>query len=351
MLRPSPPAVVSWEITQKCNLACVYCYGSMRRQGRTTSRDEGDCILDQIEGLGAQRVILSGGEPMLHPDLDHIVQRITRRGTKCIICSNGTEIDGAAARRLRSLGIESMQISLDTPTRGTNNALRIGEADSFGSAIAAVAHLKSVGIAVAVGVTATRPSILEFDRLVLLLTDLGVDVMRVTKVMPTTGLHESYSVSPLAWYDFSRRYSSMRGPKISFEKVPIDPRCKSYLDRATKTLAEMRFAGDPRCLGCSAGSFICAIDTDGNVTPCPVLPVSCGNVFHTTLTEIWQQSPILCAIRARTSYGEPCVSCHHLELCGGCRAEAYMDKDDVLAGIECCPSYTHRSQPGREGSR
>ncbi len=75
--------------------------------------------------------------------------------------------------------------------------------------------------------------------------------------------------------------------------------------------------------GCIAGISYCRIYPTGEVTPCPYLPLSLGNIRETKFSEIWADSPVFRALRDRDTLTGKCGRCEYRGVCGGCRARAY----------------------------
>ncbi|HZN54934.1 MAG TPA: SPASM domain-containing protein, partial [Candidatus Polarisedimenticolaceae bacterium] len=94
--------------------------------------------------------------------------------------------------------------------------------------------------------------------------------------------------------------------------------------------------------GCPAGTHYLGIRPNGDVTPCPYLPVFGGNLRERSLAEVWSDSEPFVAIRARAELGGRCGACELSGLCGGCRARAYGATGDFMAEDPLC---THT--PGR----
>jgi len=89
--------------------------------------------------------------------------------------------------------------------------------------------------------------------------------------------------------------------------------------------------------GCVAGSGLCYIEPDGEVWPCPFIPISGGNVHHTPLSEIWYKSEIFQSLRDRERLtGEKCSVCQFKYICGGCRGRAYAHYGNYLGDDPMC---------------
>ena len=88
--------------------------------------------------------------------------------------------------------------------------------------------------------------------------------------------------------------------------------------------------------GCPAGTHYMGIRPNGDVTPCPYLPVFAGSLRSATLADLWTSSALFADIRRRTSLGGRCGACEMNGHCGGCRARAYGMTGDVMAEDPLC---------------
>ena len=83
--------------------------------------------------------------------------------------------------------------------------------------------------------------------------------------------------------------------------------------------------------GCPAGTHYMGIRPNGDVTPCPYLPVFAGTLRQSSLADLWTSSELFTDIRRRTSLGGRCGDCEMNGHCGGCRARAYGMTGDLMA--------------------
>jgi radical SAM protein with 4Fe4S-binding SPASM domain len=88
--------------------------------------------------------------------------------------------------------------------------------------------------------------------------------------------------------------------------------------------------------GCPAGTHYMGIRPNGDVTPCPYLPVFAGTLRKSTLADLWTSSELFRGIRLRTSLGGRCGECEMNAHCGGCRARAYGMTGDLMAEDPLC---------------
>jgi radical SAM protein with 4Fe4S-binding SPASM domain len=88
--------------------------------------------------------------------------------------------------------------------------------------------------------------------------------------------------------------------------------------------------------GCPAGTHYMGIRPNGDVTPCPYLPVFAGTLRTSSLADLWTSSELFAGIRRRTSLGGRCGECEMNGHCGGCRARAYGMTGDLMAEDPLC---------------
>ena len=88
--------------------------------------------------------------------------------------------------------------------------------------------------------------------------------------------------------------------------------------------------------GCPAGTHYMGIRPNGDVTPCPYLPVFAGTLRSASLADLWTSSELFTGIRRRTSLGGRCGECEMNGHCGGCRARAYGMTGDLMAEDPLC---------------
>jgi MoaA/NifB/PqqE/SkfB family radical SAM enzyme len=98
--------------TRRCNIACAYC-NEYDHISAPVPTEEMMRRVDRLADLGISIVTLSGGEPLLHPDLDDLIRHIRKRGIIASLITNGYLLGVERIRRLNDAGLEYMQISID----------------------------------------------------------------------------------------------------------------------------------------------------------------------------------------------------------------------------------------------
>ena len=98
--------------TRRCNLACTYC-NEFDDFSNPVPTDEMFQRIDRLGAMGTSIVTISGGEPLLHPDLDGIIARIRKNGMMAGLITNGYLLVADRIERLNRAGLEYLQISID----------------------------------------------------------------------------------------------------------------------------------------------------------------------------------------------------------------------------------------------
>src|SRR6202011_19575 len=111
---------------RRCNLACEYCneYDDFSKPVPTETMFE---RVDKLAELGTSVITISGGEPLLHPELDEIIHRIRKRGKIAGLITNGYLLVSERIQRLNRAGLEWLQISIDnvTPDKVSKKSLKV----------------------------------------------------------------------------------------------------------------------------------------------------------------------------------------------------------------------------------
>lgn len=112
LLRTDHPVLAHVIPMRRCNLACTYC-NEFDKTSDPVPLAEMQRRLDKLAELGTAVITISGGEPMMHPDLEEIIAHIRRRGMIAGLISNGYYMTPERIRGLNRAGLQYLQISID----------------------------------------------------------------------------------------------------------------------------------------------------------------------------------------------------------------------------------------------
>ena len=135
--RPFKPLYVKLKVFYGCNLKCEMCNHWRETREPPLSSTRIREALDELAALGTRKIHISGGEPMLRPQVPDMVEHASSLGIKVTMTTNGTLIDKVRAKRLVEGGLRGVNISIDSPVRKMHEKIR-GVEGSFKATIKAV---------------------------------------------------------------------------------------------------------------------------------------------------------------------------------------------------------------------
>jgi radical SAM protein with 4Fe4S-binding SPASM domain len=350
------PYVVSWNLTYRCNLACEHCYLDAGGAPQVETENFADrselgteeCfrVIEQIAAFAPECLtILTGGEPLLRRDILEIVRRAADRGLWVVIGTNGVRITENLATRLAEAGARGLSLSLDALDPDRHDRFRMVRG-AWRNTVDGADILHRAGLPFIVQTTAGAHNLGELDAIADFAHDrLAAKVWNLYFLVPT-GRGQFVSDMTAAQYDdvlaalyrIQRKYD---------RRMLVNAKCaphyiKTVLEKAgAETDPTIRtYSGGAG--GCPAGTHYMGIRPNGDITPCPYLPVFAGNLRTAALTDLWTSSELFTGIRRRASLGGRCGECEMNAHCGGCRARAYGMTGDLMAEDPLC---THT--PGR----
>jgi AdoMet-dependent heme synthase len=318
------PLVMSWNVTRECNMKCSHCYinATEKKLSNELSTQEGKNLMDQICQVSKPLLILSGGEPLLRPDIYELIRYGSSKGLKMGLGSNGSLIDDAVAARLKAAGIATVSISLDSHIPAQHDEFR-GVAGSWVKAVNACKSLKKNNVLVQVNTTLTQQNYNQIDDIMSLAEEIGVENFHLFFLVPTGRGAKLADISPQKYEDMITNTFA----KVAKHKLNVRPSCAPQFMRIAKGMGlDMR----QWVRGCLAGLYYCRIYPNGDVTPCPYLPIKLGNVREKSFKEIWFNSDIFNALRNPNALKGKCGACEYRSQCGGCRARAYGLSSDFI---------------------
>jgi len=311
---------IIFDVTNRCNLRCKHCYNdSGTKRDDELTFEEIKKMVDTFADIGVLNMVLSGGEPLLHPHIFDIIEYIRSKPMSCIIFTNGTLITKEVAKRFKELSILSVAISIDGATPETNDSFR-GIPKSFEKTAKAIEILKEAEIPVRVNVCLHKGILDEFDDLLNLFRKWEITDYSIWPVSYTGRLEEpDFIITPEEYKKVLKQlkeYESTEGVKNELPYVP-------------------------QRINCGTGMSSLTIRSNGAITLCSPFPyeISLGNIRKDSITEIWDNSELLCKIRCiNASESEMCKGCRHIKVCqGGCMAHNYRRTGKLECGdpFEC----------------
>jgi radical SAM protein with 4Fe4S-binding SPASM domain len=331
------PHVVAWNLTRRCNLACAHCYisaGSWHAAASELSTATCHRIIDELlEVNPAPLLILSGGEPLLRDDLEDLAHHASTGGATVVVGTNGTRLTDERIASLQRAGVKGVAVSIDSLDPTYHDRFRHGEG-ALEDTLGAVDRLVTHGLDFIVQTSVTAGNRHELTQLAAWAAERGAVSFNVYFLVPTGRGERMHGLSPddnettlAGLVELERRY---RG------QMMVRSKCQPQIMR--HVLGADDGAESPLAVygtRCPCGVQYCRITPEGKVTPCPYTPVVAGDLQVSTFREVWEDSPVLHALRAG-ALGGRCGRCEYRKVCGGCRARAYAEHGDLLAADDSC---------------
>ncbi|MCL1979446.1 MAG: radical SAM protein [Proteobacteria bacterium] len=340
------PKWIAWEITRRCNLNCVHCRSSsqLELEGHPDfSLATAKRILDDIHSYANPVMVLSGGEPLLRPDVFDIAAYGTGLGLRMCLATNGSLVTESVCRAIKESGIKMVSLSLDGATAEVHDNFR-NQPGAFAGVMQAIRLFNEHRIEFLVNSSFTRRNQAEIQKIHQLVKGLRATAWYLFMIVPTgRGEEIMTELIPateyediLNWhYDMEKEeHDLLVRPTCApqYYRIVLQ-RSKAEGERFQRRSLKFSTGG---AKGCLAGQVICLIDVDGNILPCSYFPLSAGNLRTRSFKEIWEGSRLLLDMRDFAGYKDHCGRCEYIQVCGGCRARAYAMTGDYLAGEPFC---------------
>ncbi|MBM4397785.1 MAG: radical SAM protein [Deltaproteobacteria bacterium] len=338
------PRFCVWELTLACEMRCLHCgsfAGSPRKD--ELSWDELASVADQLADLRCEKVTLGGGEPTMHPRWDDLGRRLSARGVRVNLISNGWGWSPEHLARARDAGLTNVAFSLDGLEDAHDAVRRPG---SFRRVIAAIDGCAAARFPVSAVTHVNRRNAEQLRDLADLLASRRVSSWQVQLGIPSGSLRDNRDLV-IQPEDMLRLVplvadlrTSLRG---RMEVCPADN--IGYFGRYEKALRD-RGAEISFWIGCRAGMQVIGIESDGGVKGCLSLPsarhgadrFSAGNLRHRSLVDIWNDPETFAWNRefGTDQLGGFCAACRYGDVCrGGCAWTAWSHTSDRFDNPYC----------------
>jgi Fe-coproporphyrin III synthase len=330
--RTPPGPVVIWNLVRRCNLTCKHCYSVSADKdfAGELSTEEIFAVMDDLKRFGVPGLILSGGEPLLRPDIFEIAQRAKAMRFFTALSTNGTLVDAAMAERIAATHFDYVGISLDG-LQETHDRFRRKDG-AYAASLQALRRCRDAGLKVGVRFTLTRDNFHDLPALLRLIetehiprfyfshlnyagrgnnnrkddahhlmTRLAMDLL-----FDTCWSHQERGLER----DFTTGNNDADGAYLLFWVRRNFPGLESHIG------AKLRQWG-----GNSSGVNVANIDNLGNVHPDTMWwHHTLGNARQRPFSAIWHDlsNPLLAGLkRSPRLVGGRCGGCRHFAICGG----------------------------------
>jgi len=283
------PEQVSIAVTGRCPCDCVFCCAKGIKAKPELTFDEIKSIIDQGVEMGTHLFTFDGGEPLLREDIYDIISYAHDSGSLTVMFTNGFYLDSEIARNLKNAGLDTLQVSIDSPYQTEHDKVRKLEG-LYEKATAGVRAAVEAGLFVSIYCVVRQDNSDEqtLNDMLSLTAELGAQELTFYDILAIG-----------KWLDKENDTltDEQRERTINLHKE-VNQKGKT----GPKIMAFSHFES-PKTFGCMAGRRWIHVSPGGDVIPCSYTPLTFGNVREKSLKEIWG------SIRKHAEYKKELVSC------------------------------------------
>ena len=281
-------------------------------------------------------LILTGGDPLMRPDVLDLARQATDLGLHVGLSPSGTaRLVNADFSKFIDAGIQRISLSLDGATRETHDSFR-GVEGTFDRTIKAVEMAHAVGLSIQINTTLTKGNLDEFPAFRDLMFELKPAMWSVFLVVPTGRAGAEDLPDP---QDLERVFEEM-ADLVGTTPFGIKTTEGHHFRRVMMQRGKggnRRKMGMRSPLGIRDGRGVMFISHTGVVSPSGFLPIDCGNVRETHPAEIYREHPLFVSLRDSDALGGKCGLCEYRNACGGSRSRAWGLTGDPFGPEPLCP--------------
>ncbi len=358
------PFIVIWEITRACELACRHCRAAAIdwRDPRELTTEEGLDLIDQVHSMGAQIMVLTGGDPAKRGDIFDLIRHGADLGLRMATIPAATEkLTPELIKKLKTSGLSQIALSLDGPNAEVHDTFR-GVQGAFELTMKGAEYIREEGIPLQINTTFSEYNFDYFDEIAELVKSLGVVFWEVFFLVPMGRGKLLKQMSARKFenlfeklYNFSKEVDFI--VKITeaqhYRRYVIEQEKKNLSmgeslevklpDRMTRDFGPGGSIGHaPK--GVNAGNGYVFISHIGDIYPSGFLPLKTGDVRNDSLADIYSNHEVFRLLRNLDCLLGKCGSCEYRTVCGGCRSRAYAMTGNIMAPEPFCV-YNPRQKP------
>ncbi len=362
--RNPPGPVVIWNLVRRCNLTCKHCYSISADKdfpGELATRDVFR-VMDDLQAARVPVLILSGGEPLLRPDIFDIGRRAKAMGFYVGLSSNGTLVNEDNVRAIAATGFDYVGISLDG-IKATHDRFRRKQG-AFDAALNGVRLCREAGAKVGIRFTLAQENAHDFPALLDLMEAEGIDKFYLSHLNYAgrgnkNRKDDAHFRTTRAAMDLllDRCWAQVEAGRPREFVTGNNDADGVYLLHWVAARFPEKYEHIRQKLvqwgGNASGINIANIDNLGDVHPDTMwwnYPL--GNARQRPFGEIWADTadPLMAGLKqSPRPVGGRCAQCRHLDLCNGnTRVRAWQTTGDFWAEDPGC--YLEDEEIGVSGS-
>lgn len=327
---PEIPTTLLAELTHKCPLHCPYCSNPLQMvaAGAELSTADWKRVFSEARDLGVLQLGLSGGEPLVRPDVEELAAHARSLGLYTTLVTSGVGLTRRRATALRDAGLEHVQISFQDTDEATADA--VAGMSAIRQKRAAAALVRELDFAFSVNVVLHRANLDRIGEIIELAADLGADRLELA------------NTQYYGWAQANRRALMPSRAQVDHASRIADEAAARYAGRMQIVyVLPDYFEATPKPCYAGWGAVYLVVMPDGRVLPChgatQITTLSFDNVKERSLRWVWESSEAFQAYRGDAWMKDPCRTCERRAIdFGGCRCQAFMLTGDAASADPVC---------------
>ncbi len=314
--------IASLEVTHRCNTNCEFCIMkpliNKHYKKKEMSLEEYEHLADDLRRMGTYHIQISGGEPLIRPDIREIIQIFRTKYFAVTLNTNGLLINSSIAAFLRDMGLLQVIVSFHTLKSSIFRSIYGIYDDLLDRQINNILMLKKSGVNVVVNIVLYKRNIDEFTEIKHFWESRGINVM--------------WDIVEPQVYPQTTSFSSL---------IPTEEQLREFYTKLEEVPRSKSGS-----LICSAGRNHLTFSPYGDIYPCGRLRVSVGNYSDVDLFSLWKNNPFLQRLRKLKNQDlKYCLTCDYKQFCPFCIGNNFNTNLDMIKPV---PEMCKRAKIARE---
>ncbi len=333
------PAIVIWEMTRACALACKHCRAEAipRRNPLELSTTEAFALIDDIVDCDKPMLVLTGGDPFMRDDLAKIVEYSVFRGLRTAVSPSATgRLKPESLQALSMAGCQRISLSIDAPDAASHDAFR-GVGGSFERTMRGITAAREAGLEVQINTTISRFNHTRIAELADLMRTLDIAFWSIFFIVPVGRALKQQVLSAAeteaVFADLLKASAGLPFPVKTTEAPHYRRFVAQHSPEDSPSLSEV---------GVSDGKGFVFVSHTGEIFPSGFLPHLVGNVRTDRLIDVYRNDPFMKRLRDPASFEGKCGVCEFNRLCGGSRARTYAMTGSAFKSEPTCAYVSPR---------
>ncbi len=303
------PIQICWEITQKCNLNCIYCLNSSGEGGFELSDEKISDVVNQISECNPLDLIISGGEPLIKKDFFNALEKLKKTNCHITLLTNGTLINNTILKTLYDF-VDVIQISLDSLDEFVQDKLA-GAQGAYKKIFQGIEKALSANLNVAIGSMITKLNYSDIPKIADFCIKNKIKHLSLSTLMPIGRALKNYPELSI-------------GPEERVEVIKNLLCFKHQLKISGHEPALAFILGEKENYICDGLYTSIAISADGFAMPCGYIREKINSVQNKRLKDIWKEDSPKIRKKLEVIPEGKCSNCSIVNKCrGGCKAFTY----------------------------